>query len=274
LAKKKASKEVLGQEQKDREVLEGDTLLDHLVNCTEDLTIIRDEILNIMLAGRDTTAGTMTFVVYMLSQHPDVLRKLREEVVNKIGSSRRPTVEDMRDMKYLKAVVNETLRLYPSVPFNGRTTMTSPTVWPGLRGGKPIYIPANTRASYSVFLLHRRKDLWGPDADEFDPDRFIDERLQKYLIPNPFIFAPFNAGPRICLGQQFAYNEISFFLIRFLQTFSGISLAEDVQTPAPADWANASGRKGIEKVIINRHFTMYVRGGLWVRLEEADPAAA
>jgi cytochrome P450 len=65
--------------------------------------------------------------------------------------------------------------------------------------------------------MHRRKDLWGPDgkpfpvqvvctdvtpAEEFDPDRFIDERLHKYLIPKPFIFLPFNAGPRICLGQQ------------------------------------------------------------------------
>lgn len=58
------------------------------------------------------------------------------------------------------------------------------------------------RILYSVFLMHRREDLWGPDALQFDPDRFIDGRLQKYLTPNPFIFLPFNAGPRICLGQQ------------------------------------------------------------------------
>ena len=50
--------------------------------------------------------------------------------------------------------------------------------------------------------MHRRTDLWGPDALEFDPDRFLDDRLRKYLTPNPFIFLPFNAGPRICLGQQ------------------------------------------------------------------------
>ena len=55
---------------------------------------------------------------------------------------------------------------------------------------------------YSVFFMHRRKDLWGPDAEEFDPDRFLDERVKTYLTPNPFIFLPFNAGPRICLGQQ------------------------------------------------------------------------
>lgn len=78
--------------------------------------------------------------------------------------------------------------------------------------------------TYSVFLMHRRTDLWGPDgkklslymnfdslgrralALEFDPDRWLDERVKKYLIPNPFIFLPFNAGPRICLGQQVRYS--------------------------------------------------------------------
>ncbi|KIJ61016.1 hypothetical protein HYDPIDRAFT_97522 [Hydnomerulius pinastri MD-312] len=272
LAKKKALKEaglISDQNQKDREVVEGETLLDHLVNYTEDLTVIRDEILNIMIAGRDTTAGTLTFVVYMLSQHPDVLHRLREEILSKVGSSRRPTLEDMRDMKYLRAVINETLRLYPAVPFNVRTS-TAPTVWPGIKGSKPIYIPPNTRTPYSVFLLHRRKDLWGPDAEQFDPDRFLDERLNKYLTPNPFIFVPFNAGPRICLGQQFAYNEVSFFLIRLLQTFSSVSLAEDVQTLPPAEWAKASGRKAVEKVIIKGHLTMYAHEGVWVRMGEAS----
>ncbi|KAG1776001.1 cytochrome P450 [Suillus placidus] len=247
---------------KDRDVKEGETLLDHLVNYTEDPIVIRDEILNIMIAGRDTTAATMTFVIYMLAQHPDVLRRLREEILSKVGSSRRPTYDDMRDMKYLRAVINETLRLYPPV------TSVEPTVWPGINGGKPIYIPPNTRylrTPYSVFLMHRRTDLWGPDAQEFDPDRFLDDRLRKYCTPNPFIFVPFNAGPRICLGQQFAYNETSFFLVRLLQQFSSVS------TLPPTEWAKCSGRKAIEKVIIKSHLTIYAHDGLWVRMGEASP---
>lgn len=101
-----------------------------------------------------------------------------------------------------------------------RMSKTTGTLLPGPDpDAKPFYVPPKTRILVSVIGMHRRKDLWGPDgkdylpirssvtyiffsALEFDPDRFLDERLHKYLTPRPFIFLPFNAGPRICLGQQ------------------------------------------------------------------------
>ncbi|KAI9572478.1 cytochrome P450 [Boletus coccyginus] len=251
-------------------VKEGETLLEHLVHYTEDEKALRDETLNIVVAGRDTTAATLTFSVYMLSQHPDVLARLREEIVAKVGVSGRPTHDDMRDMKYLRAFINEVLRLYPPVPVNLRLSTEAQT-WPALNGGKSFYIPPNTTTMYSVFLMHRRKDLWGPDADLFDPDRFLDERLHKYLTPNPFIFLPFNAGPRICLGQQFAYHEVSYFLVRLLQSFDAFSLDMDTQHLPPADWAQAKGRKALEKVVMRAHLTLYVKDGLWVKMKEVDP---
>ncbi|KIK16467.1 hypothetical protein PISMIDRAFT_15794 [Pisolithus microcarpus 441] len=240
-----------------------DTLLGHLVDCTEGKA---DEIVNILIAARDTTASTLTFIIYMLSQHPDVLKRLRAEVLSKVGSSRRPTYDDVREMRYMRAVINETLRLYAPVPFNVRTS-TEAVVLPGVNGGPPIYIPPNTHVPYSVFLMQRRKDLWGPDADIFDPDRFIDERLE-YLTSNPFIFVPFNAGPRICLGQQFAYNEMSIFLVHLLQTFSSIALAEDYQSRS-SECGKGAGRDAQEKVTIKHHLTLYVDEGLWVRMGEA-----
>ncbi|KAI5997178.1 cytochrome P450 [Pisolithus albus] len=242
-----------------------DTLLGHLVNCTEGKAF-PNSALDSALTGRDTTASTLTFLVYMLSEHPDVLKRLRAEVLSTVGSSRRPTYDDVREMKYMRAVINETLRLYPSIPFNIRTS-TEAVVWPGVHGGPPIYIPPNTRVPFSTIIMQRRKDLWGPDAHIFDPDRFIDERL-KYLTSNPFIFLPFSGGPRICLGQQFAYNEMSFFLVRLLQTFSSITLAEDLQT-RPSDSAKRTGRNALEKVIVQHHVALYVDGGLWVRMGEA-----
>ncbi|KAL0948999.1 hypothetical protein HGRIS_009098 [Hohenbuehelia grisea] len=256
----------------DREVKEGETLLDHLVNYTDDERVLRDETLNIMIAGRDTTANTITFATYMLAEHPQAFKRLREEILTKVGPSRRPTLEDMREMKYLRAVINETLRLYPAVPFNIRTSRRA-LLLPGKDGKPPFYIPARTRVPYSVFIMHRRTDLWGPDAEEFDPDRFLDERLHKYLTPNPFIFLPFNAGPRICLGQQFAYHEASFFLIRLLQSFSKIELSPQAQPPQskpPQAWQGAPGKKGKEKIWPKGHLTMYAEGGLWVTMEEAQ----
>lgn len=265
----------------DRQVEEGESLLDHLVNYTDDHAILCDEILNITAAGRDTTAGLLTFTIYMLAEHPEILTKLREEILRLVGPTQRPTYDDFRDMKYLRAVLNETLRLYSPVPFNVRTSV-QPTLFRSSKpDSPPLFVPTGTRCAFSSILMHRRKDLWGPDALEFDPERFLDERLHKYLTPNPFIFLPFNAGPRICLGQQFAYHEASFFVVRLLQTFSSVSLDLDAQPPAarpPASWKETdkdkAGWKAREKVRPRSHLTMFVFGGLWVRMEEAGVAEA
>ncbi|KIJ32051.1 hypothetical protein M422DRAFT_783590 [Sphaerobolus stellatus SS14] len=248
------------------------TLLDDLFQKTDDVKILKDEVLNILIAGRDTTMCTLTFAVYCLSQNPEVLATLREEILTKIGPTRRPHFDDIKDLKYLRAVINETLRLYPPVPFNVRRSKVA-TALPARDGGKPYYVPSDVDVPYSPFIMHRRKDLWGPDAWEFDPNRFLDERLHKYLTPNPFIFMPFNAGPRICLGQQFAYNESSFLLIRLLQTFDNITLDLNAQPPAsraPESWKLAEGTQSQEKIIAKCHLTLYSHMGLWVKMHEAQ----
>ncbi|KAH7338429.1 cytochrome P450 [Rhizoctonia solani] len=249
-----------------------DTLLDHLIRFTQDETVIRDGIINILVAARDTTATTLTFAVYMLSQNRDIMARLRDEIISRLGSSSYPTPDDLKAMKYLRAVLNETLRLFPAVPVNLRVATKSTVL---KVNGMKYYVPAGARVIWSTLLMHRRKDLWGPDADEFDPDRWLDDRLRKYVVPNPFIFLPFNAGPRICLGQQFAYNEASFFLCRLLQRVELIELAPDAQPektlPRP-EWKNGTGRQVYEKIWPKHHLTMYSDGGLWLRMKEAQPA--
>ncbi|TBU45855.1 cytochrome P450 monooxygenase pc-2 [Dichomitus squalens] len=253
-----------------KEVSEEDTLLSSLLKVTDDRDILHDEILNILLAGRDTTASTLTFAVYRLAEHPDILFRLRQEILSIVGPSRRPSYEDIRNMKYLRAVINETLRLYPPVPMNSRSAARD-TVFPSTTTREPVFVPAGTTCIYSVFLMHRRKDLWGPDALKFDPNRFLDERVQKYLTPNPFIFLPFNAGPRICLGQQFAYNEVSFMLVRLLQQFSAIEFVPEVapESMTPPGYTNSPGSDGTDRVWMGFHLTGYAKGGLWVKMTEA-----
>ena len=84
----------------------------------KDRKVFRDQCLNILLAGRDSTAGTLSFLFKELAKHPDVVQKLRREIMSKVGAHERPTYEDLKDMPYLKNTINETLRLYPPVPFN------------------------------------------------------------------------------------------------------------------------------------------------------------
>lgn len=77
--------------------------------------MLKDEILNILIAGRDTTAAALTFAIYLLAEHPEALSKLKNEIFNSLGKERNPTYDDFRDMKYLRAVLNETMRLFPPV---------------------------------------------------------------------------------------------------------------------------------------------------------------
>ncbi|KAG9016306.1 hypothetical protein FRB90_003335 [Tulasnella sp. 427] len=249
------------------------TLLGHLVASTDDQGIIRDQILNILLAGRDTTAHALTAIFYFLAtEKRSIFERLRQEVLDVVGPSNpQPSFEQVKEMKYLKAVINETLRLMPSIPANLRQANQS-TVWEGDDGTR-YYIPKGVTVIWSTIGLHRRVDLWGPDALVFDPDRWLDERNKKYYLANPFIFLPFHGGPRICLGQQFATNEASFFVIRLLQAFDDIQFTPEAYPPGtlpPPEWKKSKFRKPVEKVHPKSHLTLYLRGGLWVRMREAQ----
>ncbi|KAF8306199.1 cytochrome P450 [Clavulina sp. PMI_390] len=268
LLKERNEKRQAGSTSEKEGIEEGMTLLDHLVLETDDRNIIRDSLMNMLIAGRDTTACLLTFATYALSQHPEVLAKLREEILSVISPTDVPTYDSIRDLKYLRAVLNETLRLFPPVPLNYRESIKA-DVWTAADDTR-WFIPAGTATGYSVLSMHRDKDLWGEDALVFDPMRWIDERLAR-LTANPFMFLPFNAGPRICLGQQFAYNEASFMLVRLLQTFSSVTLRPDAQPNGSLP--NVSGkwdmsperesRNAVEKIWPRTHLTLFVQGGMW-----------
>ncbi|KAF7351018.1 hypothetical protein MSAN_01664100 [Mycena sanguinolenta] len=253
---------------------EDSCLLDELMKSTSDPKLLKDEIINILIG--DTTMSVLTNVIYLLSSSPAVTARLREEILAVVGPTGPPTYDDIKQMKYLRAVLNETLRLFPPVPFNIRQPLNS-TIWPSPDPNeKPLYIPGGTTIMYSVMLMQRRPDLWGPDAHLFDPERFLDQRVQKYNS-HSFKFLPFNAGPRICLGQQFAYNEMSFVIIRLLQNFASMTLDVDACPPdarVPTEWSGQPGRKGIEKCVPRMHLTLYTQGGLWVKMEDAKAADA
>ncbi|TLS21736.1 uncharacterized protein PpBr36_09192 [Pyricularia pennisetigena] len=181
---------------------------------------ITDQVLSIILAGRDTTAAALGAAFYFLSQSPDTVAKLRREMLE-MGQEN-PDWETLRGMKYLQNVIKETLRLAPPVATNSRST-SKETILPrggGSDGKSPVLIPKGTSCRWSSYALYRRQDIYGPDAEEFRPERWEDLRVG-------WEYTPFSGGPRICIGQQFALTQMSLTIFRILQNFDKIESKND-----------------------------------------------
>ncbi|CAN3375045.1 hypothetical protein DIURU_005153 [Diutina rugosa] len=201
------------------------TFLYELAKHTRDPQVLRDQALNILLAGRDTTAGLLSFLFHELARYPKVFAKLRDEVVSVFGEGEDAHVDDitfesLKQCEYLKAVINETLRLYPSVPSNSRRVEEDTTLprGGGVNGDKPVFVPKGSSVSYQVYSMHRDPKYYGEDAEEFRPERWFEPETRKL----GWAYLPFNGGPRICLGQQFALTEASYVTVRLLQMFRHI----------------------------------------------------
>lgn len=207
------------------------TILAALLEHTTDSKAIRDALLNILLAGRDTTGCLLSWTFRLLARHQQALSALRSEIEAVVGETNNappPTRADIKKMKYLDAVLKETLRLYPSVPIESRAA-AKPTTLPfggGLDGQSPVFVGKGEAVGWCPYVLHRRKDVYGEDADFFRPERWLEDdgRLAKIV---GYAYLPFNAGPRVCLGQEFALLEAGFLVVRILQKFSRIELPVD-----------------------------------------------
>lgn len=128
--------------------------------------------------------------------------------------------------------MNETLRLYPAVPFNVRLALKDTTLprGGGPDGQSPIGILKNTAIGYSTLVMQRREDLYPPGSDHltFNPERWYTWQ------PKPWTYIPFNGGPRICIGQQFALTEMAYTLVRILQRFDRVEgLMHDLDGGSP-----------------------------------------
>ncbi|KAJ5787144.1 Cytochrome P450 E-class CYP52 [Penicillium paradoxum] len=206
--------------------------LQALLEVTRDPVELRSQLLNILLAGRDTTASLLSWTFLMLARHPAVFAKLRESIISSFGTYSNPkniSFANLKSCQYLQYVMNEALRLYPVVPFNRRTAVQNTTIprGGGPDGQDPVYVRKGQSVTYSTHVMHRRKDLWGPDADDFKPDRWTNRK------PG-WEYVPFNGGPRICIGQQFALTEAGYVIVRLLQRFDQI---EDVYPDRKIRWA-------------------------------------
>ncbi|KAK8026463.1 cytochrome P450 52E1 [Apiospora marii] len=194
--------------------------LDQLIDTGEPDDVIRDQLLSIFVAGRDTTTSALTYLFFELSRRPDILRKLRDEIAALPTAD--PTWEQLKNMAYLQMAIKEALRLNPPVALNAREAIRD-TVLPrggGPDGMQPVFVPKGTNVRYQPWCMQRRRDLYGEDAEEFRPERWES-------IRPTYEYVPFNAGPRICIGQQFALTAIAMTTFRILQAYQKIERRDD-----------------------------------------------
>lgn len=185
------------EKQAEQGVKEKYVFLEALAQQTRDPIELRAQLLNILLAGRDTTSSLLSWFFHQLLRHPEVFSKLRSTIISTFGTYDEPkeiiTFSTLKGCQYLQYCLNETNRLWPVVPGNGRRANKNTTLprGGGVRGDQPIFLAEGSSVDYSIYVMHRREDLWGEDAEEFRPERFIGRRVGwEYL--------PFNGGPRIC----------------------------------------------------------------------------
>lgn len=185
----------------------GDDLLGMLMEATEepeaggaagggmDDQQLRDEIITMILAGHETTANLLAWTFHLLSKHPEVERKIREEATRVLGD-RDPVLEDVRSLEYTRMVLEEALRLYPPAWIFERQAVVADTL-----GG--YRIEPGAIVGLCPYVLHRHPDHW-ENPEGFDPERFRPERAEKRAR---YAYLPFGGGPRTCVGNHFAMME-------------------------------------------------------------------
>jgi cytochrome P450 len=197
---------------------------------------LRDESVSIFFAGHETSANTLTWTTYLVSTHPEVFERLREEADRVIGD-RLPTMEDVPKLEYAAAVIRESMRLYPPGWIYGRVAEHDDV----LRGHQ---IRKGDMLGICPLVAHRLPESW-PDAERFDPERFAGDKTNSN---RDFTYIPFGSGPHMCIGIHLAMAETVIVLAMIVRRAKLV-----VERP--------------EDVRMQSTITLQVAGGLPVRVE-------
>ncbi|KAM7222548.1 putative cytochrome P450 E-class, group I [Rhypophila decipiens] len=192
---------------------------------------MRDQIMTFLGAGHDTTATAVAWTIHLLSTHPEIQSRLRDEIKSHMPflfsdaerySATALFQADPDKLPYLDNICRESLRYIPPIPMTVRQSI-APDMLGGYHvpGGTVIYVLANT--------INRLPQFWGPTADEFDPDRW--DKLPETAVPNAFM--TFLQGPRGCIGRKFAETEMKILLCALLSLYE---FERDFDAPDPEEW--------------------------------------
>jgi cytochrome P450 len=200
---------------------------------------LRNEVITLLLAGQETSAMGLSWAFYQLSKNPPAAREVSAEVTRVLGG-RIPSVEDIQKLHYTRAVIEESMRLFPPVWLMFRKAVGEDRVFSG------HVLPAGGTIWLSPYLTHRHPAFW-KNPEGFDPTRFLPEQSQGR---HPFAYIPFGAGPRKCIGSAFAMLEMQIALAMTFQTYR-LELVPAFQPEVDAG------------------FTLRPRDGIWMTVHAA-----
>ncbi|MFK0159638.1 cytochrome P450 [Streptomyces sp. NPDC090493] len=206
---------------------------------------VRRQVITFLVAGHETTSGALSFALHYLARHPEIAVRAAAEVDRVWGDTPAPGYDQVAKLRYVRRVLDESLRLWPTAPAFAREARED-TV---LAGRYPM-----RRGAWALVLtpmLHRDPEVWGPEAESFDPDRFEAKAARGRA---PHTFKPFGTGARACIGRQFALHEATLVLGLLLRRYGlgadpdyrlrvterltlmpeGLRLRLERRTPAPA----------------------------------------
>ncbi|XP_055827323.1 cytochrome P450 94B3-like [Solanum dulcamara] len=187
-------------------------LLSRLLIAGQEDEVVRDMVISFLMAGRDTTSSALTWLFWLTTNHPNVKNEMIDEITSINNGDRPLEFDELKEMKYLAACLNESMRLYP------------PVVWDSKHADKDDVLPDGTRiqkgnrVTYFPYGMGRMEEIWGKDQLEFKPDRWIDENGGLKSV-SPYKYPVFQAGPRVCLGKEMAFTQMKYVLASVLRRF-------------------------------------------------------
>ncbi|CAN1287898.1 Cytochrome P450 709B2 [Linum perenne] len=203
----------------------GDDLLGVMIDAKLKMKEIMGECRSFFFSGHQTTSNLLTWAVFLLSVHQEWQEILRDEVIKECGMMNSPDSDSLPKLKLMNMVLLETLRLYSPALEAFRTTTQD------MKLGN-LDIPKGTSLFIPIIMIHRSRQLWGHDSNEFKPTRF--ENGVSMAANHPNAFLSFGIGPRVCIGQNFAMMQAKSVLAMILQRFS--FTLSSVYKHAPGNW--------------------------------------
>ena len=205
----------------DSNILSTASLAREWAKLTSDPEEIRNQILNVLVAGFDTIAITLTNAFFHLARSPACYQQLHAEAVNYTGPL---TGQGMKSLRCLQAVLNETLRLNTPASFNSRVALRDTTIpkGGGADGNAAVFVPKGDIVVSSIYALQRRIEVFGDDADEFRATRW------ENIKPKHWEYMPFSAGPRVCPGQKLALAQAAYVIFSLARHFRALENRDPV----------------------------------------------